>query len=562
MCNQRKSKFKIIVLLIIFISLFPSKILADEPFKYTINGEEYRYTKDYDDGTSGPNVEDVKWKLKGYTTDSDALGGVDVNSFEKNDEYGWYEYEEGGTKWVVLGAANHNTLSTYKGIESAQWYYRAKFEHIHYFNKKDTVQFVYKGESFDGMILGSGTNTAYFPQLFNNTYDPKLNLLNVYLGKEKTDEVQEKINELENSGNDIEVSIDGSYSEDADITESENKNFFVSLFARIMSVLGDVLHALIDSARTLKSFLYSRHASYSKDEIMANEELQSEIQVADEGSEGTGTYATVDIPTTVINRDGQTEKAFAEDTEIPVIPMDLYSISINKIDMLDVNFYDNSEDSNDSSFWQFICGVVRACSNATMYISAALFLTILIWKSIIVVKASLDGNPGEMAETKEVLNSWLKGIVLIVVIYSIAALMIYLYEWALDLVIGDNDSNYLIRANVSGMYSFNTNIIGIVKYRSLTTNILAAFGFSLLYFIMELFNFAWFLAMFARMLFIGILTIIAPFTAVSMARGSNVEELSGVENIFNFKGWLSAYLIAMWIPMAIILLYRLVIFII
>ena len=80
----------------------------------------------------------------------------------------------------------------------------------------------------------------------------------------------------------------------------------------------------------------------------------------------------------------------------------------------------------------------------------------------------------------------------------------YLYNKLLKIFLNGNNSIYLIRVNVENVYSFNTNVVGYLKYMTLNSNVLASLGYSLLYMIIELINLLWFGVMFARMAIIGI----------------------------------------------------------
>lgn len=82
-------------------------------------------------------------------------------------------------------------------------------------------------------------------------------------------------------------------------------------------------------------------------------------------------------------------------------------------------------------------------------------------------------------------------------------IMMYLYNKLLKIFLNGNNSIYLIRVNVENVYSFNTNVVGYLKYMTLNSNVLASLGYSLLYMIIELINLLWFGVMFARMAIIG-----------------------------------------------------------
>lgn len=130
-------------------------------------------------------------------------------------------------------------------------------------------------------------------------------------------------------------------------------------------------------------------------------------------------------------------------------------------------------------------------------------------------------------------------------------IMMYLYNQLLKIFLNGNNSIYLIRANVDGIYSFNTNVIGYFKYMSFNSNIIASLGYSIIYMIMEFANLFWFGVMFARMVIIGILTIIAPFTAVYSMLGGATNEGNNVRNNLSFGHFMRVYVVLLFLPLVV-----------
>ena len=130
-------------------------------------------------------------------------------------------------------------------------------------------------------------------------------------------------------------------------------------------------------------------------------------------------------------------------------------------------------------------------------------------------------------------------------------IMMYFYKQVLKLFLNGNSSIYLIRVNVENVYSFNTNFVGYMKYMTLNSNILASLGYSFLYMIVEIFNLFYFGIMFARMLIIGILIIVAPFTAVYTMMGRTPTEGKNVRNAFTFGHFMRVYIAILYLPLVI-----------
>lgn len=295
---------------------------------------------------------------------------------------------------------------------------------------------------------------------------------------------------------------------------------------------------------------------YSKSEIETDEELKEQIQVSDENSyDATNVIKEVDVSNYVDNKKGQKEVVYTQSTKIPVIPADIYSASTNKVNVFDINFYDSSND-NPNEFWKLIKSIVSGFSHVVIYLSAVLILVMLIWRSVLLVFSALGDDPEGARESKEIMDGLLKAICIISGIYVFMALMTYFYQEVLTLILNGNDSNYLIRVNVNGVYSFNTNFIGYLKYMTLKSNVTATFGSSLLYWAGVQANLFWFVFMFLRMFVMAGLTIVAPITAVNSMLNRSPKNGFHIDNILHLKNWTKMYMRWMWVPLIGVIVYK------
>ena len=137
----------------------------------------------------------------------------------------------------------------------------------------------------------------------------------------------------------------------------------------------------------------------------------------------------------------------------------------------------------------------------------------------------------------------------------------YFYKQLLKIFLNGNSSIYLIRANVEDVYSFNTNIIGYMKYMSLNSNILASLGYSFLYMLMEFANLFCFGIMFARTVIIGGLIIVSPFTAVYTMLGRAPTEGNNVRNAFTFGHFMRVYIVLLVLPLVMAGIQRIIMYI-
>lgn len=508
----------IIVLFVVFIFLFPHKVVL-----------------------ANPEVKDINFKLTCYSdqdTNYQSLGtGLTTENFTTNSTYNWYEYNYNGENYVVLAAATEELLS--------EWGGEAK-SHIHYFKYYDTIQFKFEDGNADpnvykGIILDSCGASM-------NVAEGEPQILDVYITGTSSDCENSDLNQKI-----VYVSDTGTFSTKAGTKSSVAKgNFFLKVLTQINSVIGDLVQIVMNYS----GVGFGSKLTYTRNDLETDGSLNSEIQVNVPHAEiTTHTTKTVNISNIVDNRNGKKETVYTTSTEIPVIPVDLYSSSINKVDLFDLDFY-NKTNSNPNKIWRFIRGIVSAVSHSVLYISAALLITMLIWRSILFVSSSLGDNPAGAFESRKMMDSWLKSIILIVGVYVVMTLMLYFYQLIVNIITNGNDSNYLIRVNVENVYSFNTNLIGYLKYMTLSANDLSAYGYSILYLLMVIVDLIWFFVMFARMLIIGGLTIIAPITSVMAMTGREPQGSSGIKNILHFKNWLKMYLVWMWVPLVIVMIQK------
>lgn len=140
-------------------------------------------------------------------------------------------------------------------------------------------------------------------------------------------------------------------------------------------------------------------------------------------------------------------------------------------------------------------------------------------------------------------------------------IMIYFYKQLLKIFLNGNNSIYLIRANVENVYSFNTNIIGYMKYMSLNSNVIASLGYSFLYMLMEFANLVCFAVMFIRMILVGALTIVAPLTAVYTMLGRTPTEGQNVRNVFTFGRFMRIYIVMLFLPLVIAGIQKIIMYI-
>lgn len=340
-------------------------------------------------------------------------------------------------------------------------------------------------------------------------------------------------------------------------TDSSKRAFQNKTFAYILTVVGDGIQIFINATATNTKITDNLGLLAVSDDIKQNEELQNQIQVKKPKTykkTKTKTLKEVTISNNMDNEAGESEQVFSEETPIPIIPIDLYSSSIDKIDLLDIDFLSPNNKNLDTR-WNYLKDIVSTYSHIILYLSAALLVSMLIWRSIVFVRASLGGNPEQASESKKIIDKWIKAILLVVGAYIIAELMIYSYHIMVKIVMNGNDSNYLIRIIVEDTYSFNTNLIGWAKYKTLMSDGFAVLGWSIIYTIVAAIDLVWFFVMFVRMIAVGLLIIVAPLTAV-MSMGERTQKKGKITNFLHFKSWIRFLTICVWMPMVVVISQR------
>ncbi len=578
-------KFKLILIVIIFV-IFAFLFPCERKYGYNTHTED-----------KGPDVSDTssKWYFTYYSDGNGGLAHTNPNTnsnfvqsdWSVNETYGWHEWEYNGTKYVVMAAATCEYLDD---LPSAHYPFLSEKDNIHYFHygseannwNYSTFQFkfVNNGDTntYNGIVLDTcemsidPSNPAWDTSEGDNYGSKPENTqwldVHVELGYPE----KSKYNKF--NGQEITLTSTGVFSSNAGTKSSTStRSAFIEYGTKFFSFVGDFIQVVMDFAATDMSWTDSKKLTYSKSDIEADDELKDSIQVEDSSSssdtsdtstekKGNSKIRTVDISSSVDSRKGEKETVYSASTEIPVMPIDIYSSAIDIVDMFDTDFFSSSSENTDK-FWNVLRSVTRTISHMVMYISAALILSLIIWRTILLVKSSLGDEPEEAYGSKKIMDDLVRSVLIISFVYFIMIILMNFYKEilkeVLKIVVGNNESIYLIKVNVDGVYSFNTNIIGYIKYLSLTTSEIGAFGYSILYALMQVFgNLSWFMLMFVRTVLIAVLIMIAPLAAVYNMINRTKKSGSHFTNILDFRTLMKLYVLALFIPLVGIVIYKLI----
>ena len=352
-------------------------------------------------------------------------------------------------------------------------------------------------------------------------------------------------------------------------TEEEMHTSNLSKF--LLSPLGNLINIGLNNICSDLSGAKADTLLYTKDDIENNSSLKKEIDVKDEEKKEDGTEennednenddnikiepGTFYISNATYNKSGESEEVFTKDTPIPAIPLDIYTLSSGRVQMLDINFWKVNE-TNSNNVWNYIKDIIDSFAHIVLYISIGLIITMLIWRSVHFVYATMTGQPEKAQKSKKIMDNLFIVVLMVIGIYLFMIMCTLLHDMALNYIFS-KDSDYPIRVVVDGVYSFNSTLTGTIKYLSLSSNISHQLGWSIAYLVFSFVCGVYFVLMYFRMLILGVLSIVAPLTAVMKMSG--LSEGKGLVNILHFKNWVKLYLRFTYIPVVIALAIHIIV---
>ena len=316
----------------------------------------------------------------------------------------------------------------------------------------------------------------------------------------------------------------------------------LNLIICIIRGLGDIFQIFANLAQTsIDGNVSHLWATYTFDELSAqgpegsaNKYTKVSAYKKDDVVEGT-TISPQNISQKT--EDGE-DYGFTTDTRIPVIVVDLYTMAANKVGLLDANFLD-PDSMEHGKAWLAVRNIMASLIYAMLYITAACLLVTLIWRGIRIVRSTLD-SPEKRKRQIEGLQKFALSVALLIGVLVIEALCIYASNIFLeDIAEGRDSTEFPIRVNVEGAYSFSTTPTGYFRYMSEIENldllgIKAAYAVG--YLLMAFMNWVIMLAMFVRMLLMMLLAVVG-YVIVLI----NVFSKENSSN-WRFKDWVMLYI--------------------
>ena len=246
--------------------------------------------------------------------------------------------------------------------------------------------------------------------------------------------------------------------------------------------LGTIANIVINTVRTFADMLQKfanmlvifedgtkGGITYTFEEIENDDELDKYAKVRDD-DKSKAKYKTSINPTDIKNAKKDKDKVvFSEDTEIPIIPVELYSIAMGDIDILDVNFLTGNHKDKDS-VWMKIKNPVVALIHVIIYASSAILITTLIWHGVRIAWGTI--SPEQRREHIEGLRKFATSLLMLVGSILIMTLGTAFSQMLLSEVRGGAyQEEFPIRVTViENSQQFSSNITGYVRYMAGTEN--------------------------------------------------------------------------------------------
>ncbi len=562
---------KIFICFILFIFLFPSLNVYTN---YSLADNETEGDAVTDTTKRSIDSYEKSWKIAPFYTSQGAgqLGGAIDSKYSslqlvRNEDYGWYEFKEKEETYVALLGLTEETEDMYCFKIGETIYFQ--FDQ-RYSNDKN----IYKGK-----IIGAVSSTTIHEQggdTNNSQY------IFAYVGTNEEAGAAGILNKVEKfTDKEILVSDTGKFP--ANIKKTAEGNLLVNVLSTALLFLGDLIEQLL-TAEVYNISLEEMPEGfpiYTKEDINARPDLQealqleiyeekkknknnakndnTEVQPEDntqlqvENNKKGGIY-TFTVPMKLVNQAGNYANTFENFTSVPIIPSDLFVLSRTKINICDIDFF-SKDNTNSNKLFGLVRSVVKNGSKIMMYFTAALILTILIFRSIMLVIATYSQRPEKAKNARKKINALLKYVLLLVFIYFIIIFILYLYKEVLSMVSLGEDVYYPLRLVVNEGFSFNTTIVGAVRTLTLTSNGLYKLLYSLFYCVIAIISMIWFVIMIIRMFAIALFIVLAPLTVIYT---SNVESEGEAKGVFHFANWFKIYNILVWMPILLVLIERIV----
>lgn len=240
--------------------------------------------------------------------------------------------------------------------------------------------------------------------------------------------------------------------------------------------------------------------------IMVQEEIQP-VMVSKEEKDNLPDLGNVGGSLTIDNAEPYKKVLSGlESLEYPRFPYSPEEIFAGNIDLLDVNFIDNS---NTDESWLKIRDVIKQWYQIFRMIAIIGLLSVLIYTGIKIV---ISSNTKDKAKYKEMIVNWFIAVILAFSMHYIMAFILAIVDEFSSLLNGL--TGVIEVTGVEGI-NFKTNLMGLARFQMQQQHFSAKVGHLVIYTALVVFTFKFTFVYFKRVLRMAFLTIISPIVALT-----------------------------------------------
>lgn len=358
----------------------------------------------------------------------------------------------------------------------------------------------------------------------------------------------EKIANADEKEEDIKKKLD-------EITSKLSENFLGTAFSYFLGLIRDSIGDTLQKLANNITF-YNGDITYSYDQLNSNagSKYNEYTKVSKEMKKGNDSQIVYDIKE--IDSKEEEDKRFNEETEIPVIMMDLYNVAAGNIPMFDINFLENNEGEHPDE-WLTIRNFFSSIIHFVIYLVAASMILMLIYTGIQIVMHSND-SPEKKKKSKDAMERFTVSIVMLVGSIVICALCVYGNSWIFDTIkLSDSGNEGPIRVySREAGYSFSTTITGYFRYMAEIQGVnrcLEKGSYTFAYIAVAFVNLLLAAFMFIRVIIIMFLACAGPIIA-----GCKVWD---IKTPISFKTWTKLYVSLAIIPVLFTIVYKIILYV-
>lgn len=218
-----------------------------------------------------------------------------------------------------------------------------------------------------------------------------------------------------------------------------------------------------------------------------------------------------------VDSDEKEDRRFSEETEIPLITIDLYNIAADNVPFFDINFLTVDETKHPAGTpWRYLRDFITTVIHVIIFVVAAFLIIMLIFNGIKIITHSLD-NPEAKAEYKKGIEKFATSLLMLIGSIVIMALCIYGSNMFLNEIKVKDSKEGCIRVNAQeANYSFSTNITGYFRYMAEIEGVnrcLEKGAYTIGYIVLSFINLLLAIFMIIRMLGMMVLAMVGPILA-------------------------------------------------